>query len=411
MTPDDSSIPEDDAIARAARRALDALAGGVTNDAGWDAVQVGARRVRQRRVAAVVAACAIVLAGAGAASAIAANGSGGRHSHFAGAGPSTTTDTEASTSSTTTSPTTTTIAGGSPSATSPGAVTPPTTTTIAPPIAQAGDLSGTLAPAGTTVVAEQPTGVFLTVQNTSGHAVSLSSASGTYLGVAMQGYGSTTTANADVVTPPATLAAGETRTFGASITPPPEMVGAATISAAFIQGYLHVDAAVAYALSGVPPVAITVVPPGTTPGQPLDPSLGKWTAVMSADATEVTAGGTVAIHAQLTNTGDQTQNTQGYGSLVIACGGSQTTEAIQAEFIGAATLAPGETQSFSLPLQSTAYSPNPLVCWFGIAYHANPADVARSAGITTDTVQIAVLDAGSTTTSTAPDPAAPTTSP
>ena len=367
--------------------------------------------MRQRRVAAVVAACAIVLAGAGAASAIAGNGSsGGRHSHFAGAGPSTTTGTDTSTSSTTTSPTTTTTAPGSPGATSPGAVTP-TTTTIAPPIAQAGDLSGTLALASTTVVAEQPTGMFLTVQNTSGHAVSLYSPTGTYLGVAMQGYASTTTANADVVTPPATLAAGETRTFAATITPPPEMVGAATISAAILHGYVHFDPAVEYALSGVAPVAITVVPPGTTPGQPLDPSLGKWTAVMSADATEVSVGGTVAVHAQLTNTGDETQNTQGYGSLVIACGDSQTTEAIQAEFIGAATLAPGETQSFSLPLQTTAYSPNPLVCWFGIAFHANPAEVARSAGIATDTVQIAVLDAGSTTTSTAPDPAAPTTSP
>ena len=81
---------------------------------------------------------------------------------------------------------------------------------------------------------------------------------------------------------------------------------------------------------------------------------------MSADATEVTAGGTVAVHAQLTNTGDQTQNTQGYGSLVIACGDSQTTEAIQAEFIGAATLAPGETQSFSLPLQTTALLTEPV---------------------------------------------------
>jgi hypothetical protein len=227
----------------------------------------------------------------------------------------------------------------------------------------------------------------------------------------MQGYASTTTANADVVIPPATLAAGETHTFAATITPPPEMVGAATISAAILQGYVHFDPAVEYALSGVAPVAITVVPPGTTPGQPLDPSLGKWTAVMSADATEVNAGGTVAVHAQLTNTGDQAQNTQGYGSLVIACGDSQGAVAIQAEFIGAATLAPGETQSFSLPLQTTDSSPNPLVCWFGIAFHANPAEVARSAGITTDTVQIAVLDTGSTTTSTAPDPAAPTTSP
>jgi hypothetical protein len=227
----------------------------------------------------------------------------------------------------------------------------------------------------------------------------------------MQGYASTTTANANVVTPPATLAAGETRTFAATVTPPPEMVGAATISAAFMQGYIHMDPAVAYALSRVAPVSITVVPPGTTTGEPLDPSLGKWTAVMSADATEVTAGGTLAVHAQLTNTGDQTQNTQGYGSLVIACGDSQTTQAMQAEFIGGATLAPGETQSFSLPLQTSGYSPQTLVCWFGIAFHANPAEVARSAAITTDTVQISVLDAGPTTTSTAPDPASPTTSP
>jgi hypothetical protein len=106
MTPDDTPVPNDDPVARAARRGLGEIAGsGAPGELSWVAVQSGARRIRQRRLAALVAACAIVVVAATAA--LAAGRNDADHVRVAGVPTtsSTTTPTTASTS-TTTAPTT-----------------------------------------------------------------------------------------------------------------------------------------------------------------------------------------------------------------------------------------------------------------------------------------------------------------
>ena len=107
MTPDDTPVPGDDAIARAARDGLRHLAGShAPIRLNWMAVALRARRVRQRRLAVVAAACAIVLTTGGVA--VAATANHRDHVSVAGPGetPTTTTTTEASTTTSTTTTTT-----------------------------------------------------------------------------------------------------------------------------------------------------------------------------------------------------------------------------------------------------------------------------------------------------------------
>jgi hypothetical protein len=322
--------------------------------------------------------------------------------------PSTTT----STSTTTTTPTT---AVPQPVTAPPvGALEP--TTTIAPiPLARAGELTGSLTLAGTTLIADQPSPVTLSVRNATDHPVSLASAPDAMeLGVSLDGYDISTTTSPDAASPvfnqpgDATLAVGEERVFRMTITPPPEMVGAATMTAALLQFFMEVEPAAVYVFAGVPSIPIMAVPPGNSPGQPLDPALGNWKAVLSADSTEVAAGDVVLIHADVTNVGTAEQTTSGYGSLALACGGLRDSTALEEQFAPAATVAVGATQSLSLRLQAREFmAGQPLICWVGIAFHPYPADLRPTRAVDSDSVSITVLPSAPTTTSA---PATTTTS-
>ena len=176
------------------------------------------------------------------------------------------------------------------------------------------------------------------------------------------------------------------------------------MSAAFIASdFMSRSSGVSYLLSGVPSVPVMVVPPGVTPGQPLDPSLGNWKAEMSADASGVTIGGGVLVHANLTNVGNELQNTKGYGALLIACGPYINGLTTHTQFVDAETIAPGATATFSYEFRPGQYAQGKYMCWVGIAYHEFIGDPRAHAGLDSDTVSITILPAGATTTTTAPE--------
>jgi hypothetical protein len=142
---DDTPIPDDDAVANRARHALQRLADVDAGSSGtWGDVQMGARRVRRRRVAAVATACAIVLVGAGTAAAV--NRGDGKSLNVAGEGTSSSTSeppapsTPSSSTSVPTSSTTTTQPLPVGHTTTPGSVSGPTTPSS--PAPQPGDFSG-----------------------------------------------------------------------------------------------------------------------------------------------------------------------------------------------------------------------------------------------------------------------------
>ena len=283
-----------------------------------------------------------------------------------------------------------------------------------PPRASRGVDRQHLTLAGTTLIAGQPTPVILSVRNATDHPVSLFSAPDAMeLGVSLAGYDISTVTSPDATSPvfsrpgAPTLAVGQERAFTMTITPPSEMVGAATMSADLLKFFMEVDPAVVYVFAGVPSIPIMVVPPGTSPGEPLDPALGKWKAALSADATEVAIGGSVMIHADVTNVGTEEQATRGYGSLVLACGESRDSIALEAQFAADATVAVGATQPLSLQLQGREFSTNSLICWVGLAFHPDPADIMPTHAVESDSVNITVLPSAPTTTSA---PATTTTS-
>lgn len=112
MTPDDTPVPIDDPVARAARRGLIEIAGSDSPDEfSWIAVQRGARRVRRRHLTALVAACAIVAVAASAALATGRND--GEHVRVAGVP----TQSSTTTAEQPTAPTTSTSAATSTTAT------------------------------------------------------------------------------------------------------------------------------------------------------------------------------------------------------------------------------------------------------------------------------------------------------
>ena len=73
---------------------------------------------------------------------------------------------------------------------------------------------------------------------------------------------------------------------GGDVTATSSALGSATISAAFLRTRPSDERVEIYFfVQAVPSVTVMVVPPGWVEGaQPLDPSLGQWSATMSADA-------------------------------------------------------------------------------------------------------------------------------
>ena len=335
MTPEDPPVPDDDNLAVAARGALGRLAGPGGAPAPWDDVRARGRRVRVMRYATVAAACLlVVLAGVGTVSAV--NG-GGAHIDVAGFDPggSTTTTTTEPSPSTTTAP---------PAVTNPTDPTPgPTTPVVIPtfPRAQPGDFEGSIQVESTTLVATEPMPVTLTLRNITDHVVWVASypAIGVYLGFF----------SATGMTEPDTLLApGQTRTYTSTITANPALIGNTRLSAAYVRGVtMDFGTIVDAYLAGVPPIDVTVVPPGWEPGQPLDPSQGSWNVELSSDADRVGAGDSFVVHAQFTNTGTESQPTYAYGALALQCGDDDGVPMVPL------TLAPGDRAALDLTVVAT----------------------------------------------------------
>src|SRR5689334_10133757 len=159
MTPDEPPIPDDDALASAARRALGRLAGDGGAIAPWEHVRARGRRAQRTRVTVAIAAALLLVVAA--ATTVSALQGKGNHVDVAGTdhgGATTTTEAPSSTTAVTTTTTT--------RPTAPPARTPAVggTTPISPvPDAQPADLAGSITVASTTWVADEPALVALTV--------------------------------------------------------------------------------------------------------------------------------------------------------------------------------------------------------------------------------------------------------
>jgi hypothetical protein len=386
---DEPPIPDDDAIARAARRALGRLADDGVTVAPWDDVRARGRRTQRMRAAVAIAAALLLVVG-GAATVSAVHGKG-NHVDVAGTDQRGSTTTTEAPTSTTAAPTTTTLPSAPP-ATAPavGGTTPNSPV----PDAQPADLAGTITVASTTWVADEPALVALTVQNVSGHPVALPTEINRSVGLYIDTYDATFFGS----NPQAPLAPGEQRTFLATITPRPELIGAASISAGYLQSVvIRGGAIVMDAFPGVAPVAITVVPPGWSTGDPLDPARGSWTVALTADTTTVPSGGTATFHVTVTNTGDQPQQTNYYDtlSLTYTTGGAA---GFDGHALGAATIAPGASQTFdvNLPIKLVGGMAH---CFVGIGFP--PADTnwtTPHVGVTSNSVDLTVVPAETTTT-------------
>ena len=370
-------------------------------------------RTRRRRIviASVVGVVAVIVAGT-----VAAVG-GGKSDHVrvaAGTSSTTTTaDTSTTEPSTSTSSSTSTAPSSFPGtepATTPGAVAPTTPAAVA----QAQDLEGTLVLDRSTLVAGQPTGFTLTVSNVSNHVVTFDWQRS--LGVWIDGYVTKITSSqesaryATTVGGDLQLATGEQRSFTATTTPIADLAGtSANVRATIIHvdGSLHLYYDTPEFVTGIPAVPVTIVPPGQVAGQPLDPSLGKWSATLSADATHVTPSGSLVVHATVRNTGDQVQDTSGYGSLAVGCTTPMGSWDPPAGLLDAAAIAPGAARTFTTELRPIGTFVGPpgtlgqVTCVVGLAFHG-PSGHVEPHGIVGEPLTIPVLPDPPTTTPRSP---------
>jgi len=396
MTPDEPPIPDDDALAGAARRALGRLADDGVPVAAWEDVHARGRRTQHMRAAVAIAAALLVVV-AGAATVGAVHGKG-NHVDVAGTdhgGTTTTTEPPSTTTTTTTipSPPATTAGGG-------------TTPLVIPqfPEAQAGDFEGTLQVASTTLTATEPMPVTLTLRNISDHAVYVPGVRP--IGVFLGFYSATGMTGSVALFGP-----GETRTYTSTITADPSLIGTARLSAAVLEGAgfpVKIGTSDFADLAGVAPVDVTIIPPGWQPGQPLDPSQGKWNVELTSDVDHVAAGAPLLLHVQVTNTGDQPQQTAGYGALAVACPSDQLAFP-DGTALPAATLAPGAQQTFDVTVVAAANSAaTTMNCSAGLQFPTynggaigdplGGAAVGTYPGIVSNTLPIALEGVQSTTT-------------
>ena len=352
---DETPIPDDDALASATRRALGRLADDGVTVAPWDEVRArGHRTQRMRAAVAIAAALLIVVAGAATVSAV--NGAGDHVNSLGADHGGSTTTTEVPTS-TTAAPTTTTTR---PPVATPGGGAPPV---VIPqfPEAQAGDFEGSIQVASTTLTATQPMSVTLTIRNISDHAIYV--AGNRPIGVFL-GFYSATGMTGSV----ALFAPGETRTYTSTINATPALIGTEQLSAAVLTAMPPGLGTNPTILAGVPPVDVTVVPPGWAPGRPLDPSLGHWNISLTTDVSQVVVGDPLVVHVQLTNTGDQPQQTIAYGALGVSCHPYDLGN-VNGMSLPAATLAPGDQTTFDLNFDTKDFTPDPnFVCFGGLEF-------------------------------------------
>jgi hypothetical protein len=288
------------------------------------------------RYATAAAACLlVVIAGIGAVSAVHGHGD---HVDVAGVDPGGSTTTTTTPASTTSTSTTSTTSAGPPAQ----CCTSPTATPTLPE-AQAGDFEGSISLPSTTLTATEPMPVTLTLHNISDRAVWVQGTRpiGVYLGF-YSATGMTGSA--------ALFAPGQTRTYMSTITADPALIGSERLSAAFLQGIpMDFGTVVSTELAAIPPVDVTVVPPGWEPGQALDPSQGTWNIELTSDADHVAPGESFVAHAKITNAGDQPQQTAAYGALALGCGVDEGGDH-EGPAVGAQTLMPGEATTFDVTL-------------------------------------------------------------
>jgi hypothetical protein len=347
-----------------------------------------------RRVAILSATCAVVLGATGIAVATTRGGGDRQLEVVEKRVRAATTDETPTTLSTTTAPDLTT--------TTSMAIPAPVATTTAP--REPSGLEGTLTMSSTTLVADQPVAFTLTLRNSTAEDVQLAPFPLLPLGVWIDSPFHDFMAVPIVAEPGDSLAPGEVRTRTMMITPRPEMVGQATVRLAYIHTFGREFwcrcGLEAYA-NGIPPVPISIVPPGWVKGQPLEPSQGSWSVTMSASSNEVRVGDVVTVNSTVRNTGSQPQKVGGYGSLAIQCtnmGGENWSGSSQ--LIGDQTLEPGEAHTFSLDFSFPEALTYGVQCDVGMSFDNSVWELQY--GLESDVVSVSVLPAlePSTTTTT-----------
>jgi hypothetical protein len=272
---------------------------------------------------------------------------------------------------------------------------PSTTPVIIPdiPEAQPEDFIGSLTVHTLNVEVERAFPVSFTVRNASGHAVRLPDpidGGVLYLGVCTEFMSCRILESYE----DAPFAPGEERTYTTWLGTSPPLIGTTPVTVGFVYATRPDILLMSKPFPGVPPAPLTVVAPGWSPGEPPDPSQGRWRAVLTSDAPSVAIGDTIAIHASVTNREAVRQRTRGYGSLAVACEGRNGWSV---EMLEPAKLAPGETRPFTVEFQPSVRGD--FSCSLVVTYPDYPLTQVAHAEIDSNAVELTVRAGPTSTTS------------
>jgi hypothetical protein len=256
----------------------------------------------------------------------------------------------------------------------------------------------------------EPASISVRLRNVSDHAVSLLPAWNEWIALWVDDAQDADNAPLDSPLSAASpLLAGEQRTLTATFTPQQQLIGTSTMRAVFMEGQVMFHSVASEYIDGIAPVTVSVIPPGWTPQQALDPAMGQWNVTMSADAPEVNAGGSVTVHATVTNVGNKAQNTAAFGALAFSCDRGGIGYSENASRVAPVTLAPGQTQTFSFDYRPNRDVAGAMSCFLGMTYKGGDSSTWPHDGLVTDAATITVLPEGSTIppTATSTVPTAP----
>jgi hypothetical protein len=285
---------------------------------------------------------------------------------------------------------------------------PPYTTVPAPQP----ELVGTISPANATFVAEQPTAITLTIRNTTDHVWHSDVQPPVHLSVIMsprREFGAGVCVDAQATD--FTIGPGEQRTYSMDVTPNRHMLGPNTLSAVFLYDHTEGNCLGGDAPDGVPSVDATVIPPGWSPGQPLDAAQGHWDARETMSTYEAHRGDTVTVSATVRNVGAQDQATYGFGALAFVCHGplvGSDTPWQRGRLFDAVVLHPGEEVSATFAVTVESAFVGTAICTVAMAFHGDVATAEYNEYLDAPWKGFDVLDDAPPTT--APNPA-PTTTP
>ena len=173
-------------------------------------------------------------------------------------------------------------------------------------------------------------------------------------------------ARVDVATPPESATSSSSTSSSTTTTPTTNAITMPSLDPGHTNGVLGPGQSTSPESTSPGPTQITA------DLAPLDPTAATFTYQLRVEEATIAVCETTDVQVTVRNIGDRPSNTNGYGSVALACGGRES----DARFAPPRVLQVGESLTFSLSFTATAEDVGTVGCGAGIALHGDAWSVS-----------------------------------